>query len=114
WQYDALGRLTDLFDAKNIDRHYEYDGLSRTSFVTENCTGLDSSGHCSANTATAPYDFNIQTQYLYDVMGNLLHVTSPAGGQVNYGYDAANRRTSVTDAANGAIGSRTWTTTYDK
>ena len=91
YTYDANGNVLTRTDANNHVTTYAYDGISR--LVSE--TGPDPDG---AGPQSAPV-----TTHAYDVNGNEVAVTDPNGnatgtsgdGTTTYGYDRANRLTSI-------------------
>ncbi|HEX2906802.1 MAG TPA: DUF6531 domain-containing protein [Phototrophicaceae bacterium] len=107
-EYDKLGRLLVQTDANHIQTRHQYDMLGRLTLVTEN---FDFATINTPNNPSTP-DKNLQTQYAYDIVGNLLNLTLPTGSQIQYQYDALSRRTLV-DGPRTDISDQ-WTTTYDK
>lgn len=102
-EYDRLGQVTAQVDANGIRTEWAYDALGRVTQVRENVVAP-----YSPNNPTYP-DQNVQTDYVYDIKGNLLQVLLPSGESITYTYDAMNR-TIVSDG----IGSlETWVTSYD-
>jgi len=107
--YDALGNVTQTTAPVTSD------GVNRiTSFSYDNRNHLIQTDEAVGTTAAR------STTYLYDGAGNLLaetHGISSAMGYdhhttTSYGYDALNRRTSVTEGFGGSP-SRTTATLYD-
>ncbi len=113
-QYDALGRLlrTDYSDATPSLR-FDYDtgalgaGLLATAFdgAGETEFDYDEMGRVSlmrrANRAPGGFEVLIQTDYVYDLAGNLRRVhyggTEPSPGWlIDYEVDEQGRRTSIT------------------
>jgi RHS repeat-associated protein len=112
YAYDPAGRLTDVTEDGNIEAHYGYDGDdNRTTFTNTSGTvnptydvqdrllmyGGTSYAY-SANGELTSKTVNGQvTSFIYDALGNLLHVGFPAaladGTQtIDYVVDGQNRR----------------------
>lgn len=87
YQRDALGRVTDFTDANGTITHTEYDALGRPASVTRNWRpGFAASA-----------DVNVTTRYEYNLVGDLLAKTDPAGNVFSYSYDLQSRRTASKD-----------------
>lgn len=75
FQYDALDNLTKVIDPKGLSTDYTYNGLGDLTQLSSPDTGL--------------------TGYTYDSAGNRKTQTDARGVTATYGYDAANRLTSI-------------------
>lgn len=81
YQYDALGNLRFVTDAKANQTEMRYDSLSRKTFMHDPDMG--------------------NWIYEYDNVGNLMRQTDARGGAINFTYDALNRvktKTATTSA----------------
>ncbi|MEV7045230.1 RHS repeat-associated core domain-containing protein [Amycolatopsis sp. NPDC051061] len=131
YTYDSLSRVTSVTDGNGIKLVYGYDKLDRVVSVAKaDGTGLaaytyDKTGNrtiasTAGATLTNSYERRLLTRvvrtagttigtatYHYDRAGNVTAVDD-ATGWIYYGYDAANRLTSVKDQAN-----KTTTNGYD-
>jgi YD repeat-containing protein len=79
--------VTDFTDANGTVTHTEYDALGRPASVTRNWRpGV-----------AAAADVNVTTRYEYNLVGDLLAKTDPAGSVFSYSYDLQSRRTASRD-----------------
>ena len=114
--YDARGNRTSSLDPRGKETTYAYDLLDRMSEAEEPLSvtseyGYDANGELTSltdprgNTTSYGYDklgrlveiaqpLEKETTYTYDPAGNELTKTT-ALGTLEYGYDAANRLTSI-------------------
>ncbi len=81
YQYDEMGRQTQVIDANNHITNYTYDDLGNVLSV-ENVRGSDQSSSF--------------THYEYDLNGNKTAMIDPRGLRTTYGYDYANHLTKIT------------------
>jgi RHS repeat-associated protein len=104
--YDRLGRVIGQTDANGIKTAFTHDMLDRTLSVIENYTGGP------VNQSTGSNDTDVQTQYDYDVLGNLRVIhTARNNRTITYDYDFANRLI----ATHGLLGTNDiWLTAYNK
>jgi YD repeat-containing protein len=86
-QYDALGRVRQLIDAKGI-----------TTDLTYTARGL-----IGSVAVVAPGMSPRITTYTYDYAGQLTSVTEPDGTSVSISYDGAHRVTGFTDARGNSV-----------
>jgi RHS repeat-associated protein len=87
YQRNAVGKVTDFTDANGTVTHTEYDALGRPVSVTRNWRpGV-----------AAAADVNVTTRYEYNLVGDLLAKTDPAGSVFSYSYDLQSRRTASRD-----------------
>lgn len=102
--YDTPGNLTSVTDTT------PGGGAAKQTFTYQAIgTGGTQCGGKPGQICTATDARGKTTRYTYDTTGNLTKVTPPAPlGPTSYGYDAASRLTSVTDALG-----QTTTYTYD-
>uniref|UniRef100_UPI003F496B89 RHS repeat-associated core domain-containing protein n=1 Tax=Amycolatopsis sp. CA-293810 TaxID=3239926 RepID=UPI003F496B89 len=127
YTYDSLSRVASVTDGNGVKIAYGYDKLDHIVAVsTADGTGLAAYGfdgignRTSARTAHASFTstFNRQlltrvtrtaggssqaTSYSHDRAGNVTGVEDPSGRTL-YGYDAADRLTSLTDQAGKVTG----------
>ncbi|MGW4489866.1 RHS repeat-associated core domain-containing protein [Amycolatopsis sp. NPDC004368] len=123
YTYDSLSRVASVTDGRGVRLDYGYDKLDRVVSVTKHSTSVvleantyDNNGSLiRRETATAVHTFTYDTggllrtdtrsdgttpnevlSYTYDPATNLKTMTDP-GGTTTYGYDAANRLTSLAD-----------------
>lgn len=73
--YDSRDRLTQVIDPKGLATHYGYDGLGNLLQLQSPDTGT--------------------TAYAYDDAGNRVSSLDARGQQAVYGYDVANRPTTI-------------------
>lgn len=107
YTYDQASRLTQVQENGSIISSYAYDAngnrLSQTNYsVTVNGTYDDQDRLTQYGSTAYTYTGNgellsksiagTSTAYLYDVLGNLKHVTLPNGNQIDYVIDGSNRR----------------------
>ncbi|MBN8491307.1 MAG: tandem-95 repeat protein, partial [Burkholderiales bacterium] len=119
-EYDALNRLRKTKDARGAITAYDYDELGNRTVVTDallrstvteydrlnrviKITGSAPGAIALAPGETVPAGQDPQhpapvVEYAYDEVGNLIRSTDARQGVTLYGYDAMNRRTSVTEA----------------
>jgi RHS repeat-associated protein len=107
--YDSLSHVTDLWDGKTNHTTWQYneygwltnklDALSRTAFRY----AWNANGWLTNRWTPAKGD----TAYTYDNIGNLRTTTYPNTPSLQYSYDALNRLTNLTDAADTTIFSYT-------
>ncbi|WP_410597995.1 RHS repeat-associated core domain-containing protein [Amycolatopsis sp. lyj-23] len=120
--YDSLSRVTSVTDGNGVTLSYGYDKLDHVVSVAKaDGTGLAAYGfdgignRTSASTIGASFTNTYQrrlltkvvrtaggttqtTNYTFDKAGNLIKVDDPTGA-TGYGYDAADRLTTLTDQA---------------
>jgi RHS repeat-associated protein len=118
WQfgYDSRGNRSSVVDPRENEATYEYDLLDRMTAANEPLAttteyGYDANGELTSvtnpreNTTSYAYDklgrltevaqpLETTTTYTYDGVGDPL-TKATAVGTLNYGYDAANRLTSI-------------------
>ena len=140
WEYDALGRTTKrtlpggqsetfAYDTVgNVASHttfngetiaYTYDALNRLATKTLPATGVGTLAHTVSYTYTPTgqvatvEDERGVTRHAYDARDRLVQVAHPEGWTVDYGYDAAGNRTSLSTKF-GTEAARTTTNVYDR
>ncbi|MDP1624658.1 MAG: RHS repeat-associated core domain-containing protein [bacterium] len=91
YAYDNLGRLITITDPLGRVIRNEYDAAGRLIKVTRNYNASYAQNYQN--------QWNIVTQYQYDVRGNQTAMTDTYGRTTTYQYDAAGRLTHTTDAA---------------
>jgi len=82
WTFNGVGNVLAHDDTLGRDSHFTHDALGRIT------------------SATAAYGTTAQatTQYEYDLVGNVIRLTDPAGNETTFEYDALGNKTSMTDA----------------
>ena len=93
YTYDAAGELTSQTDPLGNVTTYVYDNLGRK---IEEIDPDPATGASSQSDANCP-----KTYYAYDLVGNLLSATDPAGHTTSYTYDGLNECMTVTDPSSG-------------
>ncbi|MFA5186493.1 MAG: toxin TcdB middle/N-terminal domain-containing protein [Patescibacteria group bacterium] len=107
-EYDVLGRLKETINPDGTTARVEYLPLARLIY-DENDTDTASSHKGTPTRKT--YDGrgrmlsvsymnageNVATDFSYDVLGNILSITDPAGNVRNQEYDSMGRMTAVID-----------------
>lgn len=100
YTYDALGRQESMIDTLGRVEMKNYDMVSRLLVSTHN--------YLPGQPQNYQNEYNIVTNFTYDLAGNRLAASDPNGHTTTSGYDALNRPISVTDANLNAT-----TTSYD-
>jgi RHS repeat-associated protein len=113
YNFDGLGNVTSMIDGRGLTTSYTYDGLNRLTKATFNSTGVS-----GFNQTTATYTYDGGNRLLtaqdtgtgsaadsitrtYDGLDDLLsdqYASSILNATVSFGYDSAQRRTSMTAA----------------
>lgn len=91
YTYDPNGNVLTRTDANNHVTTYAYDGLSR--LASETGPDPDGPGPLSAPVTTHAYDANGNELSVTDPNGNA--TGTPGDGTMSYGYDRANRLSSI-------------------
>ncbi len=109
WAYtfDPTGRLTDVTKDGNFFSHYGYDADdNRTTYTNTSGTvnptydaqdrlatyGSATYGYTAGGELNSKTVGSQATSYIYDALGNLLHVGPPSGPAIDYVVDGENRR----------------------
>lgn len=101
--YDGLGNLTQYTDRKGQVTHYSYDPLNRLSSITYSDGSTVVMTWDAGNRPTQAVDsINGTISWQYDLLDRMTQELTPQG-QVNYAYDAAGRRTSMTVMGSAAV-----------
>lgn len=82
--YDANGNVGIITDPNGVITQRTYDERNRIKTITNQTTGA-------------------QTQYFYDIRGNLSYVILPEGNQINFTYNLANKLTAIQDSLGNKI-----------
>src|SRR5205823_4051931 len=92
YQYDVLGNLTKVIDAKGNRTSMRYDSLSRKIGMAD--PDMGNCGDLTALTPNAGYPWYPAPcwNYQYDPVGNLTRQTDAKTQNIYFRYDALNRR----------------------
>jgi RHS repeat-associated protein len=82
--YDANGNVGTITDPNGVVTQRTYDERNRIKTITNQTTGA-------------------QTQYFYDIRGNLSYVILPEANRIDYTYNLANKLTEIKDSLNNRI-----------
>ncbi|MEQ8786495.1 MAG: Calx-beta domain-containing protein [Pirellulaceae bacterium] len=82
YEYDLAGQLTTLTDPLSRETSFEYDALGRQTKVIQ----PDPDGTGTGDPAP-------ETEYAYDLVGNIVSMTDPLENVTTYEYDNLYRRT---------------------
>ena len=94
YTYDVLGRLTDTQDPRGRVTHNEYNAAGKLIRVTQN--------YDPDRSKNEENQYNIVTEYDYDVRGNQIAVTDTYGHTTRYVYDDADRLLKTVDSLGNA------------
>ncbi len=83
-EYDANGNVGKIKDPNNVMTQRTYDGRNRISTITNLSTGA-------------------QTQYFYDIRGNLSYIILPEANRIDFTYNLADKLTEIKDSLNNKI-----------
>src|SRR5262249_43984936 len=112
YTYDAAGNRRTQTDARNVTANYGYDALNRLTSITYPTAALnityaydqpDATTGCTGSfpigRLTRMTDSSGNTTYCYDRHGNIVKKTQVTAGSsyvTQYGYNLADRLTSIT------------------
>jgi RHS repeat-associated protein len=82
--YDANGNVGTITDPNGVITQRTYDERNRIKTITNQTTGA-------------------QTQYFYDVRGNLSYIILPVGNRIDFTYNLANKLTEIRDSLGNKI-----------
>jgi RHS repeat-associated protein len=82
--YDANGNVGKIKDPNNVETQYTYDERNRIKTITNLST-------------------TAQTQYFYDIRGNLSYIILPEANRIDFTYNLANKLTEIKDSLNNKI-----------
>ena len=111
FDYDAGGNLVAITDAHLTEMRLSYSDPNCPGFVTsiveafglpEEAMSISSYDPVSCNTSSTLDPLNNPTSVLYDVFGNITHVTDALGRQMRFQYDVMSRTVMTVDARNTA------------
>ncbi len=103
YSYDADRRLSEVKVNGLVARTYTYDTNGNRLSLNSTAASYDAQdrllnygannySYNDAGDLTNKFDGNLNTQYNYDALGNLVNVTLPDGRQLDYVIDGKNRR----------------------
>jgi RHS repeat-associated protein len=88
FEYDPVGRFTNLTDSLGHPWTVEYDERLQITRETDPLGGVTSYAYDEAGRTTAVTDaLGRTTQYVYDQRGDLLALVRPDGKRLEWGYD---------------------------
>jgi RHS repeat-associated protein len=82
--YDANGNVGTITDPNSVISQRTYDERNRIKTITNQTTGA-------------------QTQYFYDIRGNLSYIILPVGNRIDFTYNLANKLTEIKDSLDNKI-----------
>ncbi len=111
YTYDAIGRLTKVIDPNNVEIDYTYTGRDLTQIQKGSEITNYQYDTAQLHRVTQITKMNGSTPvtsatYSYDLEGNVISIKDGDNNTTNFGYDALNRFTGVTEAG------KTTSTTY--
>ena len=83
-EYDANGNVGRITDPNNVITQRTYDERNRIKTITNQTTGA-------------------QTQYSYDIRGNLSYIILPEANRIDFTYNLANKLTEIRDTLGNKI-----------
>jgi RHS repeat-associated protein len=89
YSYDSLGNLVDTTDPLGHVTHNEYDAAGRLTKITQN--------YDTNKIKNEDNEWNIVTEYAYDVRGNRISVTDTYERVTHFEYDNSDHLTKVID-----------------
>ena len=99
--FDLVGNLTSVVDARNATTQNSYDALNRLDASTDALLGVTDFSYDDHDNLTQVVAANsATTTFAYDQLDNLLSENSPDRGLISYTYDDAGNRLNETDARN--------------
>jgi len=99
YDYDAIGNIQTITDAKENSTSYDYDHKNRLIQVTRPGNVITSYAYDEDDNLISVTDAEYQTTiYTYDDAGRMITTISPDTGTTTYAYDAAGNLVSKTDA----------------
>jgi len=113
YQYDVLGNLTKVTDAKSNQTTMRYDTLSRKIGMADPDMGRCGDLTTLAPSGTYPWYPVPCWNYEYDAGGNLIRQTDAKGQVLWFRYDALNRRRQKDYTTQKPLGSGDVVYTYD-
>lgn len=126
FSYDAQGQVVAVQDAASNVTTLSYDAGGRVTDITRGADPVTQTIHIDYNAANqvirvtlnpnqsipqnAESQYNLVTEYTYDVRGRLIQVTNTVGDKIIYGYDNADRLTQVSNT--NSLNTKTVITSY--
>ena len=95
YDYDELNRLTDVTYSGGKTIHYDYDENGNRTLMVDAEDGETEYDYDEMNRVVSLETSNGTTGYTYDPGGRLTQMEYPNGTWTEYGYDAANRTTTM-------------------
>jgi RHS repeat-associated protein len=98
--YDVRGNRSSMIDPRGYETTYEYDSQNRMIQANEPLEVTTEYGYDANSNLTSVTDpLGHKTSYAYDKLGRLIEVAQPLEKTTKYSYDAAGNRLSKTTAA---------------
>jgi RHS repeat-associated protein len=98
--YDSRGNRSSMIDPRGYETTYEYDALNRMTQANEPLEATTKYGYDSNGDLTSLTDpLGYKTSYAYDKLDRLTEVAQPLEKTTTYGYDAAGNQLTKTTAA---------------
>jgi RHS repeat-associated protein len=108
WRYNAADQLTGMTDALGRTSAITYDGAGRTASVTDGSgrtttLAYDNANQLVSQTSTGGGTGSVVVSYLYDAAGRRTSMSDPTG-TTTYAYDTVGNLTSVASPNGDVIG----------